>query len=1082
MTESTEYPSSRAEELIQRCLDTGAPRESLERACAENLDLALELRERFALLEAMGMLSLEATHRDGSEDDVRDDEGDDNLGDDGDWFGGFRLVEQLGKGGMGVVFLAEQPKLERQVALKLIREEYLDSARAKARFRQEVRAVSGIDHPGICTVYEAGEVDGTPYIAMRYIKGDTLARRLSRARSDSSTHGSNAPTTHDEVFSLVALIEKVARAVHVAHETGLIHRDIKPANIIVGEDGEPVLLDFGLARPEESTGHGITLSGDIIGTPAYMSPEQISSKGRTLDRRADVYALGVTLFECLTHTLPFRAPTREELYRHILDSDAPDSTRFNRMIPRDLQIVLATAMEREPTRRYATALDLAEDLRRVRTFEPISARRPSPPERLWRWARRKPLAAAFAVVLFTATGLSGYVLATWSTTNFGEETLRQRRFEDHLAAGYVLFQRRHYDHAIEEFSVALEERPGAVEAIVGIAISEYDARGRKSILAAKLLDAYAGRSSAVRRLAAWMRGDALGDAPRAGVVDMFVEAYISMKSHDRDSLRRAHDLLARAIMQSPTARLYLHVALCDAAGRLEDEAAIRDATTAISTLFPNHRHARVTTAFNLRFLDPEEALETCLALYQEFPDDRAILDVLVQVYTQRGDPDEAVALCARRIARHVDRFPAKLHVMMAEALLNSGRVSESVRVLRDAVKKWPDHFELVAFFATALHSQGDNAASKVEYERAVKLGGERRPRLLWEYGHVLLELREFERAEEYLRKSIAGNPADCDAHYFLGRLLQQQNRPGEAEKELLEANRLDPADPRVHFSLGWQHAFQGEPAKARKAYEKAVDLDPRHARANFALARVEEKNGDLDAAERYYRQALRSNTEYAEAFCNLALMIARRGRALEALPLIRKGHELGSARANWKYHSQQWVNRIEASATAEKRVLRYLDGDAIVGTFEQGLALLRLAQARHRYLDGRRALEKCFAEHPELQDAYGGTPRYWVIQLAARAGLGDGAKSAALTDAERSTLLRAARNGLQSELQIARHSATREERSTARRRIEWWIQDVELKGVRDTDAVDALPAPARSEFRKLWNDVRKAGEELALDK
>jgi hypothetical protein len=217
---------------------------------------------------------------------------------------------------------------------------------------------------------------------------------------------SSGPGTREEIDRLVHLVEKATRAVHAAHDQGLIHRDVKPGNIMVTREGEPVILDFGLARDEDGTGASITQTGALMGTPAYMSPEQIAAQRIRLDRRTDVYSMGVTLYEALTLRLPFAASSRDSLYQKILVSDPENARKLNPAIPVDLKVVLDKSMEKDRERRYPTAEGFAEDLRRVRMREPIQARPASLATRIHRWVQRNPGvavpvlgAAAMAVVL-----------------------------------------------------------------------------------------------------------------------------------------------------------------------------------------------------------------------------------------------------------------------------------------------------------------------------------------------------------------------------------------------------------------------------------------------------------------------------------------------------------------------------------------------------------------------------------------------------------------------------------------------------------------------------------------------------------
>ena len=335
--------------------------------------------------------------------------------------GPYQLVRELGRGGQGVVWLAEDTRLRRRVAIKVLSGYGAPPVAVLRRFRREAEAASRLDHPGICTVYESGVQDGVPYIAMRYVEGEPLATKIAAARDPETTttwvsfpdevaepvtatedESSAAPSDRAEIMAIVALIEKVARALGAAHEAGILHRDVKPGNIIVANDGQPVLLDFGLAQDTGGDVTTLTQTGDVFGTPAYMSPEQLTGKRISLGPQTDVYSLGVTLYECLTLKRPFDAPTREGLYQQILTKDPPDVRSLNAAIPDDLRVVVEAALEKDLDRRYRTAADFAEDLRRVREREPIHARPVTRWVRLVRWAQRNPAVAMLLVLLFVA--------------------------------------------------------------------------------------------------------------------------------------------------------------------------------------------------------------------------------------------------------------------------------------------------------------------------------------------------------------------------------------------------------------------------------------------------------------------------------------------------------------------------------------------------------------------------------------------------------------------------------------------------------------------------------------------------------
>ena len=441
-------PEGKLEALILECLSRLPTERSraVDEICDAHPELAPTIRRHLDTLRKMGLVNA-------------DPAGETANATEPDRFGDFSLLRRLGQGGMGVVYLAHQESLDRQVALKVIRQEHLHFPGARARFQREARTLSQLDHPGICPLFEQGEVDGTPYMAMAYLEGETLASRIDATRTTPrpgnprscvtlpkdrdeapAAHPSDlestasTPTTRDEITAVVHLVEKTALALHAAHEAGLIHRDIKPANIMIGPDGNPVVLDFGLVRQETGDTQGLTMTGQVLGTPAYMPPEQISPRDMVLDRRCDVYALGATLFECLTLQIPFQAENRESLYQKILSSESPDPRRLNPRVSKDLKVVVQTAMEKNRNRRYASALEFAADLRRLRRFEPIRARAAGPLLRLRRWTQRNPAVATFLILLTVALGVTARMLTEARAAQRKAEST-QERLDHNLVAG-----------------------------------------------------------------------------------------------------------------------------------------------------------------------------------------------------------------------------------------------------------------------------------------------------------------------------------------------------------------------------------------------------------------------------------------------------------------------------------------------------------------------------------------------------------------------------------------------------------------------------------------------------------------------
>jgi eukaryotic-like serine/threonine-protein kinase len=310
------------------------------------------------------------------------------------FFGDYEILNELARGGMGVVYRARQLGLNRLVALKMVQSSHLLSDEARLRFRVEIEAVAQLNHPHIVSLYESGEQDGAHYFTMRLVEGGDLSARLKQERP---------------LRERVQLLVKVCRAVHYAHQRGILHRDLKPSNILVDGEGEPHVADFGLAK---SLDHdtGFTFTSSVLGSPNYMAPEQASGKIRQLTTAVDVYGLGAILYHLLAGRPPFQAKTPIETLRQVLDNDPAPPRSADPQADRDLETIALKCLRKEPGARYGTAEELAQDLERWLAGDPILARPLGPFATVWRWSRRHPAAAALGAALVMA--LAAIVVGT----------------------------------------------------------------------------------------------------------------------------------------------------------------------------------------------------------------------------------------------------------------------------------------------------------------------------------------------------------------------------------------------------------------------------------------------------------------------------------------------------------------------------------------------------------------------------------------------------------------------------------------------------------------------------------------------
>ena len=299
-------------------------------------------------------------------------------------FGDYEVQEEIGRGGQGVVYRARQKSLNRTVALKVIGLGHWATEAHLKRFRREAEAAASLEHPGIVPIYEVGERDGSCYFSMKFVEGGQLDEVVRREQM--------APRRAAE------LIAKVARTVHYAHEHGILHRDIKPGNILLDAKSEPHLTDFGLARLVESEST-VTRTMEVLGTPSYMAPEQAVGNNSALTAATDVYALGAVLYQLLTGHPPFAGGTTYETIKLLLDTEPRQPRALNSKIDRDLSTICLKCIEKDPKRRYSSALALAQDLERWLNHEPIQARHTGIVTRSRKWVRRNPSIAVMAVML-----------------------------------------------------------------------------------------------------------------------------------------------------------------------------------------------------------------------------------------------------------------------------------------------------------------------------------------------------------------------------------------------------------------------------------------------------------------------------------------------------------------------------------------------------------------------------------------------------------------------------------------------------------------------------------------------------------
>lgn len=357
---------------------------------------------------------------------------------------GYEMLRELGRGGMGLVYEARHLQLNRQVAVKMVLAGSLASGESLLRFRLEAEAVARLQHPNIVQVYDSGEHEGRPFISLELVSGGSLAQQLKQGPLSS--------------HRAAALLETLARAMHAAHLRGIVHRDLKPANILLTADGVPKITDFGLAKHLDAD-RAQTRTGDVLGTPSYMAPEQATGRVQDIGPATDVYALGAILYELLTGRPPFLAETPLETIMQVAGADPLPPSRVRPTVPRDLETICLKCLEKQSARRYASAEALAEDLQRQQAGEPILARPVGVWERSWKWVcRHRLLSVSAAILLLTTLAGASVFFWQWQQTRAALHASETNRYFNAIALAdskWFADDTQHADELLEECPVEL---------------------------------------------------------------------------------------------------------------------------------------------------------------------------------------------------------------------------------------------------------------------------------------------------------------------------------------------------------------------------------------------------------------------------------------------------------------------------------------------------------------------------------------------------------------------------------------------------------------------------------------------------
>jgi serine/threonine protein kinase/tetratricopeptide (TPR) repeat protein len=820
--------------------------------------------------------------------------------------GSYRIVRQLGRGGMGVVYEAMDLTMDRHVALKVLPADLLANSKAVARFVKEARIAGKLRHPNIVHVYGMGIDHGTPFFAMEFVEGKTLATVLEDQTSaagsaaiareapvspeafagaeesgatDGQGHGSAA--TIDQCLRTARRFIGVAEALAHAHRSGIIHRDIKPSNLMLDHQGRLRILDFGLARAEGQ--ESLTRSADLVGTVLYMSPEQAMARRLQLDHRTDIYSLGATLYEALTLRPPFRGRDHLQTISQILTRDPAPPRLLNPRIPRDLETIVLKCLSKDRADRYATAEALGQDLNRFVRGDPIEARPLGLGEKLARraWRHRVGIASLLAFVLFAVS--SGLL---YTKHRQEEMATRTRAFEARVLEAAML---------IEYGQVSLPARDGhrrhepggeMLPGGPGIAYAQEDGGPSLNDPIARALEvlAEAGELLPLRPEARYQRARAL--------------LLLGRKAEALDDLRAiaaAGGFLPARILGSQVdgdSRVLLP------GGEAWEDAYVRAQLAALS-----RQRAAAVDAYSdlLQFMLRTGEPYLAARMEAQLGRGRAALEL--------GRLDDALIdfAAAQSLA------PAALEpvLLLARTCLLKGAAARA-------------HFELETAYRQAAFK--DAAAERIvemlittrEYERALEwatrikdlAAGERwqalalahlgrredavrlaragvnrdgaEPRARQVLGLVLELQKDFAGAAAALDDVVRMAPADARWWLALSRVhtsraMFEDNEYGRALEAARQAVTLEPRNPIGPMTIAFIHLQRGEFDAARPWLERAASLDPDSVAALNGLGIFAERKGDLEGAVGWYRRALAVDPRNASVWSNLGWALCRKG-------------------------------------------------------------------------------------------------------------------------------------------------------------------------------------------------------------
>ena len=797
-------------------------------------------------------------------------------------FDRYLIESKLGQGGMGAVYLAIDQSLGRRVALKVITS---DDKESLARFQREAQAVAKLKHPNIVQVYDVGTAGSRPYFTMEYIEGISLEKMMSASPKPA-------------LQKIVNIILQIAQALDYAHSHKLIHRDIKPGNILIDKDSKAYLTDFGIAKSLTGLDRKITMTGTVIGTTEYMSPEQTQGKNNEIDQRSDIFSLGAMLYFCITGRLPFEGRQIYEMISNIINKDPPPPTTIIRWIPKDLETICLKCLEKDRAKRYQTAGELAEDLKRYLSGEPILARRAMYIQKLWYKAKKnRATSLAIATVMVVFAGILAYwLVATARAINKVKEYSRQAEeyFEQGKYEDTRIFCTKILGISpVDKDAIALRDKCAKL-----IEKERLKAEEKK-----KEIEATKGklqlRADAKIKLDGLSRATSPGEKIRVGLAAIeidpsYSEAYqaIGFAYEEIWDYDEAFKYFNKAIEANPTlAYSYHERGIINYFVRNRFEDAIEDFTNVIKYDPEGHlgyfsrgmiesyqnKHEQAIKSYT-------ESIRIYPQYYQAYLNRGVAYYNLDKLDEAIGDYIEAIGLNPKGADAYANRGAA--YRKKAERALSQDSFRELIN------KVMTDYNEAIRIndkYAMAYRNRGNlykqmNEIDKAidDYNTAIRLDP-RDAEVYNDRGITYADKGEIDKAMEDYNMSISLNHKLIQPFYNRGNAYSKKKEWDRAIADFTEVIRLDPSNASAYNNRGVAYLNKGELDNAISDCNQVIKLNPKHVRAYSNRAMAYYTQGKFDSAIADCNEAIKLNQKFPEAYFNRAISYAKKGNFKAAI-------------------------------------------------------------------------------------------------------------------------------------------------------------------------------------------------------